>query len=142
MKVLVTGVFDVIHQEHIHFLEQAKALGGRLIVALETDVRVRKIKGEGRPIHAEKVRQKNVRDLKIADEVILLPEDFDTPEARMNFLHKIKPDVLAVSSHTPHIEKKIRSMHEIGGRVEVVHKHNPAISSSILIEQGRMSEGN
>lgn len=137
MTVLVTGVFDVLHLEHEYFLRQAKALGGRLVVGIESDLRVKKLKGPDRPINAQATRCQNLRDLGIADEVFVLPEQFNTSDDHRALLQKIKPDVLAVSSHSPHIDKKIQLMKEIGGRVEVVHKHNPAVSSTILIERQR-----
>ena len=54
--VLATGVFDVLHIEHIRFLAAAKQQGDRLIVGVESDVRVRAMKGPGRPLHDEQVR--------------------------------------------------------------------------------------
>lgn len=136
---LATGVFDVLHAEHIEFLKRAKALGGRLIVGIESDVRVRRLKGEGRPVNGEDVRRKNIERLGIVDEVFVLPEKFDLPEEHLDLLKKIKPDILAVSSHTPHIAEKIRLMKDLGGRVEVVHQHNPNISSTLLIKKQRTS---
>lgn len=137
MIVLVTGVFDVLHAEHEYFLRQAKALGGRLIIGIESDVRVKKLKGPDRPINSQNVRQQNLYTLGIADEVFILPEQFDSPEDHRALLLQVKPDILAVSSHSPHIDKKIQLMKEIGGRLEIVHEHNPAISSTILIERQR-----
>lgn len=133
-KVLVTGVFDVLHQEHLNFLRKAKALG-YLVVAIESDTRVKKLKGEGRPINIQTVRMKNLRQLNIADEVLILPEQFSSPEDHRQLLKKIQPTILAVSSHSPHLDKKASLMKEIGGKVEVVHEHNPAISTTILLAQ-------
>ena len=130
---LVTGVFDILHEEHVAFLRQAKGLGGRLVVGIESDVRVRRLKGEGRPVNAQLVRVKNVEALGIADEVFVLPEQFDTEVEHRLLLAKLRPDVLAVSSHSPHLAEKQRLMQEIGGRVEVVHQHNPAISTTQLL---------
>lgn len=136
MTVLVTGVFDVLHEEHIVFLKKAKALGDRLIAAIESDVRVKQIKGTTRPVHSQDVRKANLEKLNIANQVVILPEQFNTPEDRLAFLRSLKPDILAVSSHTPHLEQKQRLMQEIGGRVEVVHEHNPAVSSTLIISNG------
>jgi cytidyltransferase-like protein len=133
--VLATGVFDVLHQEHANFLKKAKALGGKLIVGIECDVRVRATKGVGRPVYAEQVRLHNLQALGIADEVFILPEQFNKLDNYRALLAKIKPDILAVSSHTPHLDKKQALMAERGGRVEVVHQHNPAVSTTILLQQ-------
>lgn len=133
-RVLVTGVFDILHQEHIAFLQKAKSLGW-LIVGLESDARVRALKGPGRPINNQNIRQKNVEELQIADDIFILPEQFDSPEDHRRLLAELKPDILAVSENTPHVDKKIRLMQEIGGTLIVVHKHNPAISTTILLTE-------
>lgn len=91
MTVLVTGVFDVLHLEHEYFLRQAKALGGRLVVGIESDLRVKKLKGPDRPINAQATRCQNLRDLGIADEVFVLPEQFNTSDDHRALLQKIKP---------------------------------------------------
>lgn len=135
--VLATGVFDVLHEEHVVFLQKAKELGGRLVVGIESDVRVRQLKGEGRPINAQAVRKANLEKLGIADEVFVLPEQFTSEKDYRALLAQLKPDILAVSSHTPHLDKKQRLMQEIGGKVVVVHDHNPAVSSTILINGGQ-----
>lgn len=137
MKILATGVFDILHQEHIAFLRKAKELGGRLLVGIESDVRVREMKGEGRPINSQDIRQRNLEDLAIADEVFVLPEQFKTDEDHLALIRKINPDVLAVSSHTPFLVEKTRLMSEIGGRVVVVHEHNPKVSTTQLLLQNQ-----
>ncbi len=135
--VLVTGVFDLLHAEHVAFLKKARALGGTLVVGVESDVRVRALKGEGRPVNSQTVRVANLEALQIADRVFVLPEAFSKPEHHRALLAEIRPTILAVSSHSPHIEKKQQLMEEFGGTVVVVHEHNPAISTSILLEQRR-----
>lgn len=132
-RILATGVFDILHAEHISFLEKAKQLG-YLIVGLESDVRVRALKGEGRPINAQEIRKDNIEALGLADEVFILPEKFDTNEDRFRLLVEIKPDILAVSANTPHLESKARLMQEIGGTVQVVHQHNPALSTTLILQ--------
>lgn len=138
--ILVTGVFDLLHSEHRRFLEAARNLADRehtiLVVGLESDVRVRQMKGEGRPIHSQVQRAQNVLRLGLADEVFVLPEQFDTPDQRMKLLTALRPRVLAVSSHSPHQDAKQKMMVSIGGRLEVVHQHNPAISTTLLVSSG------
>lgn len=131
-KVLVTGVFDVLHTEHKTFLQKAKQLG-YLLVGVESDVRVADMKGPGRPIHSQNERVKNLQALGIADEVFVLPEDFSLPEHHRNLIQSIQPDYLAVSSHTKHIDKKQKIMNEFGGSVVVVHEHNPEVSTTLLL---------
>ena len=137
MITLVTGVFDVLHEERVLFLRKAKALGDRLVVGIESDARVSRLKGVDRPVHHQAIRKQRLIELGIADEVFILPEAFDTPEDHRALLATIRPNILAVSSHTPHIAEKLQLMQEIGGRVEIVHQHNPAISSTIVINRSQ-----
>ncbi|GIK84506.1 MAG: hypothetical protein BroJett025_11280 [Patescibacteria group bacterium] len=134
-KVLVTGVFDVLHEEHRNFLKKAKSLGEYLVVGIESDVRVRQIKGEGRPVNTEQLRKKNVEALAIADEVFILPEQFSKPEDHSTLIQKIRPDYLAVSSHTKHLDKKQAILEQFGGEVVVVHEYNPKISTTKLLQK-------
>lgn len=131
--VLVTGVFDILHQEHLNFLRKAQGLGDRLVVGLESDVRVRQLKGPDRPINPEAVRVLNLQKLGVADEVFVLPEEFSKPEQHLALLQKIKPAVLAVSESSPHLTEKQKLMAEVGGEVVVVHKHNPEISTTQIL---------
>lgn len=131
--VLVTGVFDVLHQEHIVFLQKAKKHGEHLIVGIESDVRVRKMKGEGRPIHPQNKRVENLIKLQIANDVFILPEQFDRPQDHEALISSIKPDILAVSSHTMHLDKKTQIVEKYGGKVMIVHQQNPLYSSTISI---------
>jgi len=132
--VLVTGVFDLLHTEHIKFLKKAKALGGDLIIGVESDERVRQMKGAGRPIQSAGQRVRQILALKLTDKVVVLPIEFHLPQQHQQFLEQVKPDILAVSSHTPHLEQKRQLMAKIGGRVIVVHEHNPKISTTKQIE--------
>ncbi|MEX0896269.1 MAG: adenylyltransferase/cytidyltransferase family protein [Patescibacteria group bacterium] len=138
-KVLVTGVFDIVHQEHRAFLRDAKKLG-YLVVGVESDLRVRQIKGEGRPIHPAAIRVEQLQKLAIADEIFVLPELFSSPDDHRLLLAQLRPDILAVSAHTKHIDKKQRLMQEIGGRVMIVREHNPAISTTLLLESRQRSQ--
>lgn len=132
--VLATGVFDLLHQEHIKFLTKASQAGDCLLVGIETDLRVRQLKGQSRPIDNQESRLKNVDNLNLADAVFLLPEKFATKKDHLNLIKLIRPDILAVSAHTPNLEQKKIVMQEVGGKVSVVYPHNPALSTSVLIK--------
>jgi hypothetical protein len=71
----------------------------------------------------------------IPDVVFVLPEHFSQREHHRQLLEEIHPHVLAVSSHTAHLDKKHALMAEIGGEVVVVHEHNPAISTTRSLAQ-------
>lgn len=133
--VLVTGVFDLLHQEHRIFLEKAQQAGDVLIVGIEADSRVKKIKGENRPMWSQTKRLDEINRLSVADGVFVLPEQFDTPEDREQLIALIRPSILAVSSHSPHRDKKEAIVSKYGGKVVVVHQFNPALSTTQLIQQ-------
>jgi len=132
--ILVTGVFDILHSEHKKFLRAAKNLGGRLLVGVETDARVKKLKGPDRPINSLPIRLDHLRRLKIADAVFNLPQKFDTNRDWSAFIKKLRPDILAASSSTPHLKNKRRIMKRFGGRVVVVLPHNPKVSTTKVLK--------
>ena len=132
--ILVTGCFDVLHAEHKKFLLAAKNLGGNLLVGVETDARVRQLKGPDRPVNALAVRLKNLQRLKIADEVFALPQQFNDLNHFTKLIAKVRPDILAVSSSTPNLPVKRRIMKRLGGRVVIVLSHNPKISTTKMLK--------
>jgi D-beta-D-heptose 7-phosphate kinase/D-beta-D-heptose 1-phosphate adenosyltransferase len=87
--VFTNGCFDIIHRGHIDYLEQSKKLGHRLIVGLNSDASVKRLKGESRPINNEDDRWKALRALKCVDDVYIFEED--TP---YNLIRKIQPDII------------------------------------------------
>lgn len=130
--VLVTGVFDLFHQEHQNFLRKAKAEGEVLVVGIESDVRVKKNKGQSRPVNDETHRLQQLQLFSEVDLAFILPEKFDAPQDHLALLKLIKPQVLAVSSHTPHLVEKQRLMKQVGGEVKVVYEQNPEVSTTRL----------
>jgi D-beta-D-heptose 7-phosphate kinase/D-beta-D-heptose 1-phosphate adenosyltransferase len=139
--VLVTGVFDLLHREHINFLEQAKAVGDVLLVGVETDERVRIIKSANRPINSEQERVEKLKQTGLPDAVFLLPESFNQEREHRAFLRTLEPDILAVSSHTPHLRQKKKLMEEIGGKLKVVYQQNPEISTSKILQEQQKHKG-
>jgi rfaE bifunctional protein nucleotidyltransferase chain/domain len=135
--VLATGVFDLLHEEHIKFLERAKDVGDILVVGVETDLRVKQLKGENRPIWGQDKRVAELEKTKIADAVFLLPEQFSKSEDHEQLVAQIRPRFLAISSHTPHQEEKQRIIQKYDGELVIVHPHNPAVSTTIIVEGQR-----
>lgn len=133
--VLASGVFDLLHQEHKQFLTKAKAVGDILIVGLETEARVRQMKGKGRPVNFLSVRLANLAQLKLADYIFTLPDNFGHSKVRQDFVLKLQPDILAVSDQPPHFGEKQRVMKLVGGQVLIVHPYNPAISTTKIIDK-------
>lgn len=87
--VFTNGCFDILHAGHVGYLQQARALGDRLIVAINDDASVTRLKGSGRPINSVDRRMAVLAGLEAVDWVISF--DGDTPES---LLHELKPDVL------------------------------------------------
>lgn len=87
--VFTNGCFDILHAGHVHYLQQAKAFGDRLIVAVNDDDSVRRLKGEGRPINRCNERMKILAALDVVDWVIPFSED--TP---LKIIEALCPDVL------------------------------------------------
>ncbi len=87
--VFTNGCFDIIHRGHVSYLNRAKALGDYLVVALNSDDSVRRLKGEGRPINKLEDRAFVVANLKAVDFVVSFDED--TP---FEIISAIIPDVL------------------------------------------------
>jgi D-beta-D-heptose 7-phosphate kinase/D-beta-D-heptose 1-phosphate adenosyltransferase len=88
--VFTNGCFDLLHVGHIRSLEQARGLGDRLIVAVNSDGSVRRLKGEGRPIVPAKQRAEVLAGLSCVDWVVIFRQN--TP---LTLIEKLRPDILA-----------------------------------------------
>ncbi len=97
--VFTNGCFDLLHRGHVTYLNEAKKLGDILIVGINADESVRKLKGPERPINSEKDRAFVLENLKAVDFVEIFHEE--TPK---NLIEKIKPNVLVKGGDWP-IEK-------------------------------------
>jgi len=130
--VLVTGVFDLLHQGHIQFLQKAKAKGDIIFVGLESDQRVKQIKGKERPLEPVEVRINKVAQLPFVDFVFALPVKFDSIE-REHLIKNVRPDFLAVSAHSEHLDQKRALVEKYGGKFTIVMDHDKRFSTSILV---------
>lgn len=87
--VFTNGCFDILHRGHIELLEQSRSLGDYLIVGLNSDRSVRKIKGSKRPINNQEDRKRALEALKCVDQVLIFDED--TP---LNLIQQVRPDLI------------------------------------------------
>lgn len=127
-NVLVGGCFDLIHYGHTQFLTAARALGDHLVVALESDENVRKMKGSTRPIHTQKQRKAMLLSLSAVSEVISLPPMNSDAEYR-DLVTRIAPSVIAITEGDPMEEKKREHAAAIGATIAVIPKiHTPSTS--------------
>jgi D-beta-D-heptose 7-phosphate kinase/D-beta-D-heptose 1-phosphate adenosyltransferase len=114
--VFTNGCFDLLHPGHVHLLNQAKSLGDRLIVAINSDDSVRRLKGPGRPILAERDRASLVASLDCVDLVLLF--ESDTPD---DLLRIIKPHLLVKGADYKRGEVIGRTLVEsYGGQVRLI----------------------
>lgn len=93
-KVFVNGCFDCIHRGHIHLLNYAKSLGDILYVGIDSDKRVKQLKGLTRPIHNQEDRKFLLENLKAVNRVLI----FNTDEELENLVKIIEPDIMIVGS--------------------------------------------
>jgi D-beta-D-heptose 7-phosphate kinase / D-beta-D-heptose 1-phosphate adenosyltransferase len=114
--VFTNGCYDLLHPGHIHLLHQCRDLGDRLIVGLNTDASVRRLKGDSRPIVAERDRAAIVSALGCVDLVVLFDED--TP---LQLIQAIKPDIL-VKGEDYRLDQVVgrQAVESYGGRVCLV----------------------
>jgi rfaE bifunctional protein nucleotidyltransferase chain/domain len=93
-KVFINGTFDILHPGHIKLLTFAKTFGDILLVALDSDERVKQLKGESRPINNLETRKTIMLSLKPVDGVI----SFSTDEELINTIRNYQPDIMIVGS--------------------------------------------
>ena len=114
--ILANGAFDLLHVGHVRYLHAAKALGGRLIVAVNSDDSVRLLKGEGRPLLPAQERAEILAALADVDAVVIFPE----PDVRA-IVRELRPNVHAKG--TDYTAETVPERYEViagGGRVEIV----------------------
>ena len=127
-KVIVGGCFDLLHYGHITFLKKAKDLGDTLIVLLESDEKVRRLKGDTRPIHNQNQRKEMLESLSCVDEVIILPA-VTTDQFYADLVDQIRPDFIAATEGDPMVEQKRKQATWFGAQLVVIPKiHTPSTS--------------
>ena len=92
--VLTNGVFDILHKGHIELLKFAKIQGTKLIVAIDSDRRVKELKGDERPINNQEDRRRILETNRYVDEVVI----FDSADELREFYNTLSPDVIVKGS--------------------------------------------
>ena len=114
--ILANGCFDALHVGHVRYLRAAKALGGRLIVAVNSDSSARSLKGNGRPSIPQQERAEILGALEAVDAVII----FDELDVR-NLIQLLRPDIHAKGTdYTKESVPERDTVIACGGRVEIV----------------------
>ena len=114
--VFTNGCFDLLHIGHIRLLEEARRKGERLIVGLNSDNSVRRLKGTGRPIVSEQERARVLAALSAVDAVVVFE-----PDTPLQLIEAIRPDVLVKGGD--YTEEKVVGAQQVrawGGRVEII----------------------
>lgn len=114
--VLANGCFDLLHVGHIRYLQAAKQLGDVLIVAVNSDASVRRIKGRGRPLMSQTERAEIVAALGCVDYVVTFEE-----ETVVRLIARLKPHVHAKGTdYTEESVPEREAVRAVGGRVAIV----------------------
>jgi rfaE bifunctional protein nucleotidyltransferase chain/domain len=125
---LANGNFDLLHVGHVRYLAGAKALGGKLVVAINSDDSVRALKGEGRPVMPEQERAEIVSALADVDAVVIFPE----LDVRA-IIREIHPDIQAKGTdYTVESVPERDAVAEYGGRVAIVGDPKDHSTTEIL----------
>ena len=135
---LANGNFDLLHVGHVRYLRGAKALGGRLVVAINSDESVRSLKGEGRPVMPAEERAEIVAALADVDAVVVFPE----LDVRA-IIREIRPDIQAKGTdYTADSVPERDAVAEYGGRVEIVGDAKNHSTSEIIRSRLSKSSSN
>ncbi len=117
--VLAGGCFDILHTGHLRFFQQARSLGDILMVLLESDVSVRELKGENRPINPQQDRAELLAGLRAIDYVVRLPH-ITTNAGYDKVINTIKPAIIATTKGDPARRHKERQARLVGAKLKDV----------------------
>jgi len=125
---LANGCFDLLHVGHVRYLHAAKGLGGRLVVAVNSDDSVRGLKGEGRPLMPAEERAEILAALADVDAVVIFPEN----DVRA-IIREIRPDFHAKGTdYTAENVPERADVENCGGRVAIVGDPKDHSASEII----------
>lgn len=114
--IFTNGVFDLLHLGHVKFLQACKAIGGKLVVGINSDTSVKRIKGEHRPIIPEMERKHMLLALDCVDEVIVFVED--NP---LELIRLLQPEIYVKSNEYQNVDlPEFRAVKQYGGRIAIV----------------------
>jgi len=126
--ILANGCFDLLHVGHVRYLHAAKELGGRLVVAVNSDDSVRELKGEGRPLMPSEERAEILASLTDVDAVVVFPE-----RNVRTLISEIRPNIHAKGTdYTAESVPEGDLVREYGGRVEIVGDPKDHSASDII----------
>lgn len=114
--VFTNGCFDILHAGHVRYLKESKKFGDILIVGLNSDVSVKKIKGESRPINPEMDRAEVLAGLEAVNYIVLFDET-----SPVKLLEEIKPDIYTKGAdYTVETLPEAKTVLSYGGKIEFI----------------------
>lgn len=128
--VTTNGVFDLLHEGHLSSLAQARSHGDQLVVLVNSDASVRRLKGDSRPIYPEQQRIRDLRRAGLVDHVVLMPQD-----SPVELLGLLTPDVHCKGEEYAERPLPERAVVEAaGGRIELL-RLEPGLSTTSVVER-------
>lgn len=90
----INGCFDVLHYGHFKLIEYASSFGNKLVIGMDSDERVKQLKGDDRPFHTQEQRTFNLKQIRYVDEVVI----FNSENELLNLLKYLQPDIFVIGS--------------------------------------------
>lgn len=134
--VLTSGSFDLIHLGHVKYLARAKEFGDVLAVGVDSDVKIRRRKGDDRPMVPEQERLEMLAYQRPVDLIYLKHDD----DERWALIKAAKPDVLVLTEGHAYSDDEQKALLEFCGRIEVVERQS-SVTTSERIRQMYMNLG-
>jgi D-glycero-beta-D-manno-heptose 1-phosphate adenylyltransferase len=134
--VLTSGSFDLIHLGHVKYLARAKQLGDVLAVGVDSDAKIRRRKGDDRPMVPELERLELLAYQRPVDLIYLKDEG----EERWALISAVRPDVLVLTADHSYSETELEQLGELCGRIEVIPRQT-SVTTSERIRQMYMNLG-
>jgi D-glycero-beta-D-manno-heptose 1-phosphate adenylyltransferase len=134
--VLTSGSFDLIHLGHVKYLARAKELGDVLAVGVDSDAKIRRRKGEDRPMVPEGERLEMLAYQRPVDLIFLK----DDGEERWALIRAVQPDTLVLTADHSYGEDELEALGEMCGQIEVIERQT-SVTTSERIRQMYMNLG-
>jgi D-beta-D-heptose 7-phosphate kinase/D-beta-D-heptose 1-phosphate adenosyltransferase len=134
--VLTSGSFDLIHLGHVKYLARAKELGGILVVGVDSDAKIRRRKGDDRPMVPESERLELLAHQRPVDLIYLKQDD----DPQWGLIKAVEPDVLVLTADHSYSPDQLSALEEVVGEVVVLERQS-SVTTSERIRQMYMNLG-
>lgn len=135
--VFTNGCFDILHRGHVEILIQARALGDRLVVGLNSDESVRRLKGPGRPLQPELDRAVCLAALETVDAVVIFTEETPT-----ELIATLRPDVwVKGGDYTPEGLVELMTLESVGGQLVILPLLEGRSTTALIERAARAARG-